>query len=44
MRDDRLTPALVVQAKGRATIDLVLTHDEQLGGAAVALGFAVVRR
>ena len=33
--------ALVVQARGLATFDLLLTHDEQLGRAARAVGFTV---
>ena len=36
-----LASALVVQARGLATFDLLLTHDEQLGRAARAVGFMV---
>jgi predicted nucleic acid-binding protein len=36
-----LASALVVQARGLATLQLLLTHDEQLGRAARAVGFAV---
>ena len=36
-----LASALVVQARGLAKIDRILTHDEQLGTAARAVGFTV---
>lgn len=36
-----LSSALLVQARGLATFDLLLTHDAQLGRAARAVGFTV---